>query len=76
MISNQQVGEKLRALRGDRPIASVAKDVDISVSALAMYETGQRRPRDEVKIRLAKYYHSNVGSLFYGHEVTKCEHCR
>lgn len=57
--------ERLRTARGDKPREKVAKDIGISVSALAMYETGKRIPRDAVKVRLAEYYHTTVGALFY-----------
>lgn len=62
MIRN---GKKLVELRGDRSQAVVASDVGISVSALAMYEAGQRNPRDDVKLALANYYGVSVASLFF-----------
>lgn len=66
MKSKREIGVELLILRGDRSRTQVADDLDISVSALAMYELGQRCPRDEVKIKLANYYKKTVGSLFYG----------
>lgn len=58
-------GEKLRQLRGDKSSAEVAKDLKISDSALRMYETEQRVPRDDIKIALAEYYHTSVESIFF-----------
>ena len=58
-------GKKLVELRGDKPQSKVAEDVGISVSALGMYETEQRSPRDDIKIRLADYYNTTVGDLFF-----------
>lgn len=57
--------EKLKALRGDKSITMVAAAVGVSASALSMYESGKRVPRDEVKIALSKYYGVSVGELFF-----------
>lgn len=58
-------GKRLVELRGDRGQAVVASNVGISVSALAMYESGQRNPRDDVKLALANYYGVSVASIFF-----------
>ena len=57
---------ELRAARGDRDQKAVANAVGISQSALCQYENGERRPRDEVKVKLAQYYGTTVGRLFFG----------
>lgn len=59
------IGKKLTALRGDYSQEEVAKAVGISVSALSMYETGNRIPRDEIKVKLARYYKSTVEAIFF-----------
>lgn len=59
---------KLIALRGDKTQAEVAAAVGISTSALTMYETGHRVPRDEIKIALARYFGVSVGYLFFDQE--------
>lgn len=56
---------RLRELRGAKTQRDVAKQVGISCSALAMYETGERIPRDEIKVKLAKFYGVSVGSIFF-----------
>lgn len=58
-------GKRLIALRGDKSQETVAKDVGISTSALGMYETEQRIPRDEIKIALAKYFNTTVEAIFF-----------
>lgn len=58
-------GMKLRALRGDKSMQTVADEVGITKSALAMYERDERTPRDEVKVKLANYYGQSVQSLFF-----------
>ena len=48
-------GQILKRLRGNTSREVVAGAVGISVSALGMYEQGRRIPRDEVKVRLARF---------------------
>jgi transcriptional regulator with XRE-family HTH domain len=59
------IGKRLRALRGDKTIRQVAEDVGIACSTLAMYEAGQRTPKDGVKLLLANYYGTSVEELFF-----------
>ena len=65
MRDKKIIGERLKNLRGDIPRLSICEDVGISESALAMYETGQRIPRDEIKVALARRYNTTVGALFF-----------
>lgn len=58
-------GDRLRMLRGKRTLEKVASETNISVSALAMYERGERNPRDEVKIAFANYYGVSVAEIFF-----------
>lgn len=60
-----KMAKKLIKLRGLKPRESVAKDLGISISALAMYETGKRIPRDEVKVKFSKYYNTSVEDIFF-----------
>ena len=59
------IAERLVKARGKRSRESVAAAIGISVSAIAMYETGARVPRDEVKVKLADHYHKTVQELFF-----------
>lgn len=63
----QKNGERLRRLREEKNLSTydVAKAVDISPQAITMYETGKRNPRDDVKLRLAKFYKKSVASIFF-----------
>lgn len=61
-------GRRLKTLRGCRSQQEVARANFISAAALGMYERGERIPRDDVKIRLAKYYDTTVQALFYAEE--------
>lgn len=62
------VGEKLQILRGNKSQAEVAESLGISCSTLSMYEQNNRSPRDEIKVRISKYYGVSVGDLFYSSE--------
>lgn len=59
------IAERLVAARGTKRREDVANAVGISISALAMYENGDRVPRDGIKIKLADYYNTTVQALFF-----------
>lgn len=61
----ETVAERLVRLRGDRSREEVAKKVGISVSAISMYENGDRIPRDDIKIKLAALYGTSVQEIFF-----------
>lgn len=61
----QTVAEKLIKLRGTKSREEVAKAVGVSVSAISMYENGERVPRDAIKVRLSKYYNHTVQDIFF-----------
>ena len=63
-MNREAVAKKLVELRGDKKREEVANACGISTSALAMYEQGERIPRDDIKIKLAKYYNRSVESIF------------
>ena len=54
----------LRSLRGSRSRKEVAESCGISEGSLACYESGERIPRDEVKISLSVYYGKPVETIF------------
>lgn len=59
------IGERLVALRGSRTQEEVANALGVSISAIGMYERGERIPRDEIKIKIAKYYKKSIQSIFF-----------
>lgn len=64
-MDSEKIAARLLALRGERSREQVAKDLGISVSAIAMYENGDRIPRDEIKMKIAAYYHESVEQIFF-----------
>ena len=59
------MNNKLVKLRGTRTQEEIANAIGISISAIGMYETGQRVPRDEIKVKLANFYNVSIESLFF-----------
>ncbi|EHR38816.1 MULTISPECIES: helix-turn-helix transcriptional regulator [Megamonas] len=67
MIDAKVIGQRLLQLRNNlnKTRKDVAEACGISVSALTMYEIGERIPRDEIKIRLSNYYKKSITSIFF-----------
>lgn len=65
-MNPKETGELLAGLRKEsgKTIAQAAEELNISPSALSMYENGERTPRDAVKIRLAAYYGRTIDIFF------------
>lgn len=61
----KEIGKRLESLRGSRSQAEVARATNLTPSAIWMYEHGERIPKDEIKIILAKYYKTSVAKIFY-----------
>ena len=59
------MAEKLVILRGKRTQEEVANALNISKSALAMYEAGKRVPRDSTKARISSFYKKIVPYIFF-----------
>ena len=70
-MNNKAIAKTLIRLRNGKSREIVAKACEISVSALAMYEQGERIPRDDIKVRLANYYNRSVNYIFFDHEEHK-----
>jgi putative transcriptional regulator len=64
-LNKELIAKKLFNLRGDKTREEVANDLDISVSALQMYENGQRVPKDDIKVKIANYYGLTVQEIFF-----------
>lgn len=59
-------GLKLKELRGERSQEEMAKEIGITKSSWAMYERNERIPRDEVKVKIAKFFGKTVQEIFFG----------
>lgn len=67
VIDKSKIAERLKNLRFEKgaTTAEVAKACDITPQAVTMYELGERIPRDEVKVKLARYYRKTVEFIFF-----------
>ena len=67
MLSSKEIGKRLKELRQGKglTIEELSADIGISISSLNKYEIGIRRPRDENKSILAKYYGVLEKDLFF-----------
>lgn len=68
-MQKEKIAKKLISLRGNRSREEVSEALNISISALQMYENGQRIPRDEIKIRIANFYNTSVQQIFFDSEL-------
>lgn len=64
-MDSKKIGERLRKLRGNRSQREVADACGITDMAISLYEAGERIPRDETKIALAKFYGTSVEAIFF-----------
>ena len=57
----------LKELRENKRLSrvSVANSVGVSKSAIAMYERGERVPKDDIKKKLASLYGRSVSTIFF-----------
>ncbi len=61
----KEIGMHIAFLRGGKSRRDIAEALSISTSALAMYERGERTPRDAVKKRIAEYFGKTVQEIFF-----------
>ena len=55
-MNPKKSGKIIAKLRGKRTQKEIAKALKISPSAIQMYEAGNRVPRDEIKLKIAKHF--------------------
>ena len=59
------VGQRLRALRGDKTKKEIATALGVSFSTYVKYERDERKVNDTVKMKIAEYYGKSVESIFF-----------
>ncbi|MBQ2475447.1 MAG: helix-turn-helix transcriptional regulator [Ruminococcus sp.] len=67
MSSASVIGERIKSLREKRNLSreSFCTEVGITQSSLSMYENGQRVPRDEIKVKIARLLGVSIEALFF-----------
>lgn len=68
MVEAKEIGNRLQKLRGNISRDTVAKELGISISAIGMYENGERIPRDDIKVRISNFYKRSVQEIFFDKE--------
>lgn len=66
-MNRENIGKKIRELRilRNMSLEQLSDVTDVSERALYSYELGERIPKDEVKIKIAKALGSTVSSIFF-----------
>ena len=67
MSSPTIIGQRIKALREELGISreQFSNEVGITLSAVSMYENGQRIPRDEIKVKIARVLKTSIEALFF-----------
>lgn len=63
-MDSEKIAKMLIELHGEKSRETVAKALEISTSAIGMYEIGARIPCDELKTKIARYYNTTVEYIF------------
>jgi putative transcriptional regulator len=68
VYSPKKSGKRLSKARKakKKTMAEVAKALNIAVSTVYMHEAGQRTPSPELMDKYARYYETDVQTLFFG----------
>ena len=62
-----KIGNRIKELREKLNFSreEFSNEVGISLSALSMYENGQRIPRDEIKLKIARVTGQSIEAIFF-----------
>lgn len=64
-MNRQEIGKRLRELRGSRTLDDVAKALNVTPMAVSLWERGERIPSDDIKIKIAAFYQESVTAIFF-----------
>ncbi len=65
MLHPEVIAKRLIELRGENTREWLADKLGLSVSAIKMYESGSRIPKDDIKIRIANLFGKTVQEIFF-----------
>lgn len=65
MINRNEIGIRLKELRGSRSQEEVAQAIGVTKMSISQYERGKRVPNDDLKIKIAHYYNRSVENIFF-----------
>ena len=64
-LNRQEIGKRLRELRGSRTLDDIAKALNVTPMAVSLWERGERIPSDDIKIKIAAFYQESVTAIFF-----------
>ncbi len=64
-MDKEQIASRLKGLRGEKSQQEVAMAIGVTPMAISLYESGERIPRDEIKVKIAEYYGTTVDAIFF-----------
>lgn len=72
---NTTTASKIRELRRQKGFTQreMAELIGVSEGAIGMYETGERIPKDDIKIKISKLFDKPVGYIFFNEKLAGCE---
>ena len=67
MSSPVIIGQRIKSLREELGLSreQFSNEVGITLSAVSMYENGQRIPRDEIKVKISRVLKTSIEALFF-----------
>ena len=68
---SSSIGETLKALRQakGKSLTEAAREIGITPSALANYESNIRVPRDNIKVAISDYYKKPIQKIFFARDA-------
>lgn len=67
-MNRELIGHRLRELRGEMTQQQLAAELGVADSSIGMYESGERIPKDEIKIKYAQFFQKTVQEIFFEDE--------
>lgn len=65
-MDNMKIAGRLKAIRkGKFTQVELSKELGLSKSAVGMYESGERIPSDDIKVKYSQLFGVSVQSLFF-----------
>lgn len=67
MPNSEIVGKRIKELRESKKYSqeTLANMIGTAASTISMYESGERIPRDEIKVKIAMALGKSVNYIFY-----------
>ena len=59
------IANRLKACRGNMTQKEVADAVGVTAMAISQYEKGERIPRDDVNVKIARLFNKTVDEIFF-----------